>query len=82
IGLQDGEDAETKTFNQTPQDMLRAVPGVTGKGLARLVIEMENVRAVADADEEILADMIGKEAARQIRFFFDRSVWDEGAPED
>ncbi|OQO02201.1 hypothetical protein B0A48_11755 [Cryoendolithus antarcticus] len=82
IGLQDGEDAETKTFNQTPQDMLRAVPGVTGKGLARLVIEMENVRAVADADEEMLADMIGKEAARQIRFFFDRSVWDEGAPED
>lgn len=82
IGLEDGEDPETKTFNRTPQDMLRAIPGVTSKGLARLVLDMENVQAVANADESELAAKIGKEAARQIRYFFDRSVWDEGAPDE
>lgn len=81
-GLEDGEDPETKTFNQTPQDMLRAVPGVTSKNLARLVLDMENVQAVANAEEGELAAMIGKEAARQIRYFFDRSVWDEGGPDE
>jgi DNA excision repair protein ERCC-4 len=62
--------------------MLRAIPGVTSKGLARLVLDMENVQAVANADESELAAKIGKEAARQIRYFFDRSVWDEGAPDE
>ena len=79
IGLEDGEDPETRTFNQTPQDMLRAIPGVTSKGLGRLILEYDNVLAVANAEEGELADLIGKEAARQIRWFFDRSVWDEGS---
>ena len=81
IGLEDGEDPESRTFNQTPQDMLRIIPGVTSKGLGRLVLEMQNVVEVANAEESVLAQMIGKEAARQIRWFFDRSVWDEGEPE-
>lgn len=80
-GLEDGEDPESKTFNQTPQEMLRAVPGVTNKNLARLVLDYENVHAVASAEESELAGKIGKEAARQIRYFFDRSVWDEGGPD-
>lgn len=82
VGLEDGEDPESKTFNQTPQDMLRIIPGVTSKGLGRLVLEMQNVVEVANAEESVLAEMIGKEAARQIRWFFDRSVWDEGEPEE
>ncbi|KAM0712182.1 hypothetical protein Q7P37_011276 [Cladosporium fusiforme] len=81
-GLEDGEDPESKTFNQTPQEMLRAVPGVTSKNVASLVLEFENVQAVANADENELAPKIGREAARQIRSFFDRSVWDEGAPDE
>lgn len=82
VGLEDGEDPESKTFNQTPQEMLRAVPGVTNKNLSRLVLDFENVQAVANAEESELAGKIGKEAARQIRYFFDRSVWDEGAPDE
>jgi DNA excision repair protein ERCC-4 len=82
LGLEDGEDPETKTFNQTPQDMLRAVPGVTSKALARLVLDYDNVQAVANAEEGELAGKIGREAARQIRYFFDRSVWDEGGPDE
>ncbi|KAK5175318.1 DNA repair protein RAD16 [Saxophila tyrrhenica] len=81
IGLEVGDDPESRTFNQTPQDMLRAVPGVTGKALSRLILEYESVQDVANAEEEELADLIGKENARQIRVFFDRSVWDEGGEE-
>ena len=81
IGLEMGDDPETRTFNQTPQDMLRAVPGVTGKALNRLILEYENVQDVANTDEEELSELIGRENARQIRHFFDRSVWDEGGDE-
>lgn len=78
IGLENGDDPETRTFNQTPQDMLRTVPGVTSKALSRLILEYENVQEVANTDEEELAELVGRESARQIRHFFDRSVWDEG----
>lgn len=76
IGLENGDDPEGRTFNQTPQDMLRAVPGITSQALQRLILEYENVQAVANADYEEMAGMIGRENARQIREFFDRSVWD------
>lgn len=81
IGLESGEDPETRTFNQTPQDMLRCVPGVNGKVLNKLILEFESVQDVANAEERVLAEMIGKENARSIRGFFDRSVWDTGEEE-
>jgi DNA excision repair protein ERCC-4 len=82
IGLGEGDDPESRTFNQTPQDMLRGVPGVTNKALQRLVLEYENVQEVANADFDELAGLIGRENARSIRAFFDKSVWDEGGGED
>lgn len=81
IGLEDGDDPETRTFNQVPQDMLRAVPGVSAKALGQLVLRYENVSAVANAEFEDLAVLVGRESARGIRGFFDRSVWDEGGGE-
>lgn len=78
LGLEEGEDPEGRTFNQIPQEMLRAIPGVTGKVLQRLVLEFGSVREVANAEEEVLAEMVGREHARGIRGFFDRSVWDDG----
>ncbi|PSK34389.1 DNA repair protein rad16 [Elsinoe australis] len=79
IGLnQNGEDEEGgKTFAQTPMDMLRMVPGVTPKNLGKIVLEMESVIEVANADEEELGMLIGKEAARPMMRFFGRSVFDE-----
>lgn len=77
LGLEHGEDPETRTFNQTPQEMLRCVPGVSNKALNKLILEYDNVQAVSNADEAELAASIGKENARQIRNFFDRSVWEE-----
>lgn len=76
-GLEAGEDAEARTFSQTPQDMLRVVPGVSSKALNQLILEYDSVQDVANAEEDELAGLIGKESARQIRMFFDRSVWDE-----
>lgn len=81
IGLENGENPESRAFNQTPQDMLRAVPGVTSKNIARLILEFESVQDIANAEEQVIADLIGKENARKIRSFFDRSVMDVGGDE-
>ncbi|KAH0151465.1 hypothetical protein KCU67_g10257, partial [Aureobasidium melanogenum] len=78
IGLEESDmDGQERTFNQLPQDMLRAVPGVNPKNLTNLILKYENVLEVANADEDELAALIGKEAGRQIYRFFNRSVFDE-----
>ncbi|KAF2753550.1 DNA repair endonuclease XPF [Pseudovirgaria hyperparasitica] len=77
IGLQHGEAAEeNRMFSQVPQDMLRAVPGVTAKNLARLTLEVGTIQELANMEEETLSRMIGKEAGRQIFRFFNRNVYD------
>ncbi|KAL9585146.1 MAG: hypothetical protein Q9203_004376 [Teloschistes exilis] len=78
VGLGIGEDPyEQQSFNTTPQDMLRAVPGVTGKNLMRLVLEVGDLREVSNLGERELDEYVGKEAGRQIYRFFNRSVFDE-----
>lgn len=67
---------EHRTFNMLPQDMLRAVPGVTPQALDRLIVEMENLSEVANMDVEQLNPLVGKEAARKIVGFFQKSVFD------
>ncbi|TVY22624.1 DNA repair protein rad16 [Lachnellula hyalina] len=37
VGLEGGQRAEDQTFSREPQDMLRVVPGVTGKNIKNLV---------------------------------------------
>lgn len=68
---------EHRTFNLLPQDMLRAVPGVTPQGLERLILEMENVNEIANMDVEQLDPLVGKEAARKIVHFFRKSVFED-----
>ncbi|THV76887.1 DNA repair protein [Aureobasidium pullulans] len=78
IGLEESDmDGQERTFNQLPQDMLRAVPGVNPKNLTNLILKYENVAEVANADEDELTALIGKEAGRQIFRFFNRSVFDD-----
>ncbi|SMQ50611.1 unnamed protein product [Zymoseptoria tritici ST99CH_3D7] len=77
LGLGEGEDAETRTFNQTPQDMLRAVPGVNAKVLQTLILKFDNVMDVANSDGSELEKLVGGQASRQIRGFFDRRVMDD-----
>ncbi|KAI5200943.1 DNA repair protein [Aureobasidium subglaciale] len=78
IGLEESDmDGQERTFNQLPQDMLRAVPGVNPKNLNNLILKYENVAEIANADEDELTALIGKEAGRQIFRFFNRSVFDD-----
>lgn len=77
IGLGEGEDADEKSWNQAPQDMLRAVPAITEKNLSRLTLEVASVLEVSNLSEEELDVYVGKEAGRQIHRFFNRSVYDD-----
>lgn len=77
IGLNAGENPDEQAFNQTPQDMLRAVPGITAKNMGRVVLEVGNMVDVANLTEDELDVFIGKEAGRQVFRFFNRSVFDE-----
>ncbi|KAL8904448.1 MAG: hypothetical protein Q9171_007051 [Xanthocarpia ochracea] len=78
IGLGMGEDPyEQQSFNTTPQDMLRAVPGVTAKNMMRLILEVGDLKEVSNLEEDQLDEMVGKEAGRQVYRFFNRSVFDE-----
>ena len=77
IGLNAGEDPNNQSFNQTPQDMLRTVPGITGKNISRIILEVGNVSEVSNLEEDELDVMVGKEAGRQVYRFFNRSVFED-----
>lgn len=67
---------EHRIFNLLPQEMLRAVPGVTPQALERLILETGNISEIANMDVEQLDPLIGKEAARKIVGFFRKSVFE------
>ena len=77
IGLVAGESPDDQSFNQAPQDMLRCVPGVTEKNLARITLEVGDVSTVSNLSEEELGGLVGKEAGRQVWRFFNRTVFDD-----
>lgn len=77
IGLEGGARAEDQVFNREPQDMLRVVPGVSGKNLGGLVREVGSLREVANAEVEELGRVVGKEAGRMAWRFFNKSVIEE-----
>jgi DNA excision repair protein ERCC-4 len=68
---------EHRTFNLLPQDMLRAVPGVTPKVLEHLILERSSLHQIGNMDVDELDPLVGKEAARKIVRFFRRSVFDD-----
>ncbi|THC87896.1 hypothetical protein EYZ11_012654 [Aspergillus tanneri] len=68
---------EHRTFNLLPQDMLRAVPGVSPQVLERLLLETGNITEIANMDVEQLDPLVGIETARKIVGFFRKSVFDE-----
>ncbi|KAI9675841.1 MAG: hypothetical protein M1829_003267 [Trizodia sp. TS-e1964] len=77
MGLGVGESATDQTFNQTPQEMLRAVPGVDGKNYKHIVLAVDNISQLANMEESKLDPIVGREAARKIYGFFNRSVFDD-----
>lgn len=77
VGLGAGEDPADQTFSQTPHDMLRCVPGVTAKNMARLTLELGDLVDVSNLTEGELDGFVGREAGRQVHRFFNRSVLEE-----
>ena len=71
---------EHRSFHQLPQDMLRAVPGVTPVVLERLSVETNNIHEIANMSVEDLNPLVGLETARKIVGFFGKSVF-ENEPE-
>lgn len=76
-GLDPNARADDQPFNQEPQEMLAAVPGVTPQNLRILVAETESIQAVAVMDAAALAPLVGPESARQIEGFFKKDIIDE-----
>ncbi|EED19385.1 DNA repair protein RAD1, putative [Talaromyces stipitatus ATCC 10500] len=68
---------EHRVFHQLPQDMLRAVPGVTPVVLERLSLETNSIHEIANMDVEDLDPLVGKETARKITRFFRKSVFED-----
>ncbi|PKS09506.1 hypothetical protein jhhlp_004123 [Lomentospora prolificans] len=69
-----GSGVEEQVFNQTPQDMLATVPGVTPTNIGTLIHKTKNVRQVANMDTKELEPLVGGEPARMIYGFFNRNV--------
>jgi DNA excision repair protein ERCC-4 len=70
---------EMRSFNQTSQDMLRALPGVNESIVMTLMLKTENVREVANMSEREICWLIGTEVGRRVYRFFNRSVYEEVA---
>jgi DNA excision repair protein ERCC-4 len=78
LGLEEGEDPETgRTFNENPMDMLRAIPGITEKNIARLSLQINSIQELANVEEGELDDMVGRDVGRQIWRFFNRELVDD-----
>jgi DNA excision repair protein ERCC-4 len=75
IGIDDGEDPETgRTFNQDPLDMLRAVPGVSGKALSLISLEVGSIQELANMGDDEICALVGRESGRQIWKFFNKDM--------
>lgn len=66
-----------RIFNLLPQEMLRAVPGVTPQALERLILETGNISEIANMEVDELDPLIGKEAARKVVGFFRKNVFED-----
>ncbi|KAH0538214.1 hypothetical protein FGG08_005183 [Glutinoglossum americanum] len=76
VGLEEGEDPTGQTFNQTPLEMLRKIPGVSEGAARRLVLEVGSLVELSNLEVEEVNALIGGEAGRQVWRFFNRSVFD------
>jgi len=72
IGLEAGEDPNS-SYNNAPQEILRAIPGITGKNARFVMQDVENLQELSNMDEGEIAKLVGKEAAKKVWRFFNRT---------
>jgi DNA excision repair protein ERCC-4 len=73
MGLEEGEEKEGTLYNQTPVDMLRALPGITAKNYKHVMQDVDNFVELSNMNEAELSKLIGKEAAKKVHRFFNRT---------
>lgn len=71
------EGSEMRSFNQTAQDMLRALPGVTEQIVTTLCLKVENMMELANMNEREVCWLIGTDVGRRVHRFFNRSVYED-----
>ncbi|KAL7271536.1 DNA repair protein RAD16 [Rhizina undulata] len=74
IGLEEGEDPMSM-YNQTPQDILRAVPGITDRNWKTVAVDVENIRELSNMSEAEISLLVGKERGKMVWEFFNRSLF-------
>ena len=74
VGLEAGEAEGAQSFNPTPLDMLRAVPGVTATNVHRIARAAPDLAAVSNLSQRELDELVGREAAGRIYRFFNKDV--------
>lgn len=75
MGADDSPDAKEgieSAFNQTPQEVLRNMPGVTSKNYRYLMNKLSNLEDLSNLDQASLVNLIGVESATQLRSFVDK----------
>jgi len=72
VGLEPGEDPDS-CYNNAPQEMLRAIPGLNGKNARFVMLAVENLTELSNMDESEIAKLVGKEAAKKVWRFFNRT---------
>lgn len=73
---------EHRIFNPLPQDMLRAVPGMTPKALEVLTLNTNNIHEVANMEVEELEPLVGPVMAKRVVRFFQRDIFQDEAVAD
>ncbi|OAK98359.1 DNA repair protein [Phaeosphaeriaceae sp. SRC1lsM3a] len=68
---------EMRSFNQTSQDMLRALPGVNESIVMTLMLRTESIAELANMSEREICWLIGTDVGRRVHRFFNRSVYEE-----
>jgi len=68
---------EMRSFNQTSQDMLRALPGINENAVSQLMLKSESIYEVANMQEREICWLVGTDVGRRIHRFLNRSVYEE-----
>ena len=78
IGLDPNQSGhEMRSFNQTSQDMLRALPGMNESAVTTLMLKSESIHEVANMEEREICWLVGTDIGRRVHRFFNRSVYEE-----
>ncbi|PWW78470.1 DNA repair protein [Tuber magnatum] len=74
LGLETGEEI-AGVYNQTPQEILRSIPGINPKNIKTIMSEVENLVELCNMEEKDISALIGEESGKQVHRFLNRSAF-------